>query len=334
MFKRSEKLNNINKEIKFLETELNRKKLKIISIKKELETFEKIQGKLLKELDAESMKTYVDELKSTLPTDEDLNNKLKDLEDLKNETRLDIQALKLSRESDYESDDFLSDFRIDFDEIEMPKDAKRMSDWAMLKNPPEKFIEAFKYMVDRNLTQARLFDNIYWSPEIKNQMSNRIIIPFTFGGKFIGYTARFIKKNIPGSITKYHTQCPNGFLFNNEHIDNQDRKYIILVEGPIDALRIDGVAYMSNTVIPKQVSWLNTSNKDIILVPDKDTSGLEAVEIAIENNWHVSFPDWEGVGDVDEAVNKYGTIWTVRNILNNKTNNKTQIKVQEKLWLR
>ncbi len=249
--------------------------------------------------------------------------------------QLNIQALKLSREEGlYELNDFLTDFKLDFDEIELPKGAKSMMDWAMLRNPPEKFVEAFHYMVDRNLTVSRIWDNIYWSPEIKNQMSNRIIIPFTFCGKIVGYTARFIKKNVPGSVTKYHTQCPNGFLFNNKHIDNNDRQFIILVEGPIDALAIDGVAYMSNTVTPKQVSWLNTSNKDIILVPDKDSSGVEAVEVAIENNWHVSFPDWEGVGDVDEAVNKYGTIWTVGNILNSRTNNKTQIKVREKLWLR
>lgn len=244
---------------------------------------------------------------------------------------LDIQALKLSRESGfYEFNDFLTDFKINFDEIELPKDAKSFNEWA-IGNPPAKFLEAANYLIGRNITA---FDHFYWSPDYKNQMSNRVIIPFYFGNKIVGYTARFIKKDIPSNITKYHTNCPNGFLFNNKYIDNRDRKYIILVEGPIDALAIDGIAYMSNTPTQKQVSWLNSSNKDIILVPDKDRSGLDAVEIAIENNWYVSFPDWEGVGDVDEAVNKYGTIWTVGNILNNRTNNKTQIKVRKKLWLR
>lgn len=243
---------------------------------------------------------------------------------------LDIQSLKLQQESNFSQEDFFTDFKINFDEIELPKKAKSVTEWAV-GNPPAKFYEVANYLISRNITA---FDSFYWSPDLKNQMSNRVIIPFYFGDKIVGYTARFIKDRIPSNITKYHTKCPNGFLFNNKHIDNRDRKYIILVEGPIDALAVEGVAYMSNTLTPKQVSWLNSSDKDVILVPDKDNSGLEAVEIAIENNWYVSFPEWEDVGDVDDAVNKYGTIWTVGNILNKMTNNKTQIKVQGKLWLR
>lgn len=244
--------------------------------------------------------------------------------------QLKLQALKLSRVSEfYEQRDFHIDSQINFNEIKLPPNTKTIREWATETNPPEKFLEAANYLIDRNLTA---FDKFYWSPDTNNQMSNRLIIPFYYDDKIVGYTARFINDIVPSDISKYHTNCPNGFLFNNHFIKDK-RKTIILVEGPIDALRIDGIAYMGSKLTSKQVRWLNSAEKDIVLVPDKDKSGLKAIECAIANNWHVSFPDWENVGDVDEAVNKYGVIWTVNNIMKKRTNDRTQIKVREKMWL-
>ena len=241
--------------------------------------------------------------------------------------QLKMQARKLRQETDIQEFVY-DDFKINFDEIELPDGAKSITEWA--EDPSEKFLEVAEYLIGR---KTRSFDNFYWVNQLKNQMLNRVIIPFYFNDKIVGYTARFIKEKIPNHITKYHTNCPNGFLFNNQYIDDRDRKYVLLVEGPFDALAIDGVAFMSNKPTVKQVSWLNDSRKEIVLIPDKDRAGMEAISVALENGWSVSFPEWEGVDDVDNAVNKYGAIWTVKNILENRTNDSTGIQVKAKLWL-
>lgn len=254
--------------------------------------------------------------------------------------QLKIQALKLSRETEYKYQDFkIDNFKISFDEIKLPYGSKSIIEWAN-NEPPKKFLEVAKYIIGRN---TRSLDNFYWSYELQNQMLNRIIIPFYFDNKIVGYTARFIKEKIPPNITKYHTKGPNGFLFNNQFINDNKRKYILLVEGPFDALAIDGVAFLSNRPTVKQISWLNDSGKEIILIADKNKAGIEAVDVALENNWSVSFPggdsftrqeDEDGVIDIDDRVNKYGVIWTVKYILEKRINDSTGIQIKAKLWHR
>jgi hypothetical protein len=83
----------------------------------------------------------------------------------------------------------------------------------------------------------------------------------------------------------------------------------------------------------QQIDWLNRSGKEIIVVPDRDLRSRTLVDAAMENGWAVSYPwgksfdKWDReIKDAADAVKKYGRLYTVRTIIENKTANKVKIE--------
>ena len=80
-----------------------------------------------------------------------------------------------------------------------------------------------------------------------------------------------------------------GYVFN---IDEQtdDRKYVVAVEGTIDAIAIDGVALLGSEIKEQQTALLNSLGKHVIVVPDRDEAGQKLVYDAMESGWSVRCP--------------------------------------------
>ena len=105
------------------------------------------------------------------------------------------------------------------------------------------------------------------------------------------------------------------------------------MEGPLDAIGVDGVALLGSEVKDQQALLLKTLNKEVILVPDRDENGKHLVEQAMELGWSVSMPEWtEDIKDVNDAVIKYGKIFTLHSIVNAKESNELKIKLRSKQW--
>jgi DNA primase len=104
-----------------------------------------------------------------------------------------------------------------------------------------------------------------------------------------------------------------------------------VTEGIFDALSIDGVALMHNDISSDQALLLSTLNKQLILVPDRDKTGLALCDKALELGYSVSLPNWDSdVKDVNDAVVKYGKLPTLLSILQCATNSKIKIEMQRK----
>lgn len=164
------------------------------------------------------------------------------------------------------------------------------------------------------------------TPNEKGRMANRIIVPYTYKNKVVGHTSRFLDNKIP----KYINEQQQGYVFN---IDTQqpDWQVCIVCEGIFDALSIDGVATMHDDISNEQSLLLSTLNKQIIVVPDRDTTGLKLCDRALELGYQVSLPDWStDVKDVNDAVVKYGKLQTLLSILQNATNSKIKIEMMRK----
>jgi DNA primase len=72
-------------------------------------------------------------------------------------------------------------------------------------------------------------------------------------------------------------------------------------------------------------------NRKIIFVPDRDKTGLETCDRALELGYSVSIPDWDNdVKDVNDAVVKYGKLMTLISILQSATTSKIKIELQRK----
>jgi hypothetical protein len=215
-----------------------------------------------------------------------------------------------------------------FDKL-LPKGAKPLSEWSLehlTDDESVKFLNVLNYMVERNL---KLTDyNWHWTDEAG--FNDRLIIPFYYESRIVGYTARLCSER---KTAKYISEQQPGYVFN---LDKQtyNRNFVLVTEGPIDAICIDGVAVMSNEIGPQQRYLISNLQREVIVVPDRDKSGLKLVEQALEWGWSVSMPDWEpGIKDVNDAVKKYGKLYTLWAIANSKESNNLKIQLRMKKWI-
>ena len=181
-----------------------------------------------------------------------------------------------------------------------------------------------KYIRERNLYTTDI--DFYTSDNLK--WRNRLIIPFFHNNQLTGYTGRAINDKKP----KYLTESQPGYIFNIDK-QNESRKFCVVCEGPIDALHIDAVSILGSEISDQQKLQLQSLEKQIIVVADRDKSGKKLAEQAADLGWAVSFPRWEaGINDISDAVAKYGRIVTLRTILDYTEFNNLKIKLGIKKW--
>ena len=218
-----------------------------------------------------------------------------------------------------------------FEARALPIDALSMVEWA--KNiaqsdfsVPENLKKCIQYLIDRNIDPKSY--PFYWS--IKIGFSNRIIIPFMYKGEVVGWTARAINDSKP----KYLSEQQPGYVFNLDH-QLDDREFVIVCEGPFDAISIDACALLGAEIKDSQNWLLKQLGKEIILVPDRDHEGPKTIEQALEFGWSVSMPNWPaGVKDVNDAVVKLGRLATLWLITNAKESNSLKIQLRAKKWFK
>lgn len=231
--------------------------------------------------------------------------------------RMVFEALK-TEAPEYEATTFVPSSL--FSEKELPEAAMPISEWVSSEylNDISVDIEpVIDYVYSRNMDP--LSNNFYWSPV--PGYKDRVIIPFRFKGKIVGYTARKIKDGRPKYISDQH---PN-FVFNLDAQDDKQR-YVIVTEGPFDALSVGGVALLTNNISDQHARLINSLGKEVIVIPDQDSAGLEVIEKAAALGWSVAFPNWDdNVKDCADAVSKYGKLFVLVDAI--KTSQQGIIKI-------
>ena len=190
--------------------------------------------------------------------------------------------------------------------------------------PPE-FHNAVLYTAARKIDLTRY--EFYWTPETQYNLNRRVIIPFTWRGEIIGYTSRTFDETVK---PKYHSSYEPNYVFN---VDRQykDAKFVVVVEGPFDAMAIDGVAVLSNECSEIQADIIDSLGREVIVVPDADKAGAKLIDAAVEYGWSISMPIWqETCKDVSEAVVKYGKLFVIKSILSAKQSNKLKIELMKR----
>jgi hypothetical protein len=207
---------------------------------------------------------------------------------------------------------------LDWESIALPNNSIPISDKVDKK--------VLSYLQSRGKGIYENWD-FYWSPDTYMDLNNRIIVPCYFKNKTVGWVSRHIKPN-KDTTPKYYVNVQRDYLFNVDQLYTKDRKYVIIVEGPFDAIGIDGVGLLGSQVTDIQAEFLNSFNKKIILVPDRDRAGKKLIPSAIKHGWSVSFPDWDkNVKDVADAVKKYGRLFTLRSIIDTSEDSAMKINV-------
>jgi hypothetical protein len=192
-----------------------------------------------------------------------------------------------------------------FEKKELPEGSLMISDWlaadlddAALENQLSDLVQ---YVIKRGFDP--LSKTFYWSPT--DGFLDRVIIPFTFKGETVGWTARKIKEGKPKYLSD---QNPN-YVFNLDAVTHE-QNYVFVCEGPFDALAVNGVALLHNDISDQQAQLINKLGKTVIVIPDRDAAGMAVINRAIELDWAVAFPTWDDdVKDAAAAVEKYGSLF-------------------------
>ena len=209
-----------------------------------------------------------------------------------------------------------------FDTVDLPDNSIKIAD---IDDFDSHSLAVLEYIASRSLS---IYDtDYYWSSSLGYR--DRLIVPFYFQREIVGWTARTI---IPNKTPKYLSEQQPGFVFN---LDEQHPKkvFVIVCEGPLDAIHIDGVALLGSEIKDQQAMLINRLNKDVIVVPDRDEAGSKLVEEAIDLGWGVSMPDWgEGINDIGEAVNKHGRLYALHKVVSAVETSPLKIRLKEKKW--
>jgi len=159
--------------------------------------------------------------------------------------KLAIEAMR-EEESDikYEKKKFVT-----FKKKSLPKNTHKLDVWLEkyvandLTEPQWKKIDGLlKYMESRGIGPD-WYDFMY-SPDKMWDIHQRLLIPFYWKGEVVGYTGRVFEES---RAVKYYTDVWPGYVFN---MDAQDwaRKFVLVTEGPFDAIAVSGVSILGSEV--------------------------------------------------------------------------------------
>lgn len=242
-----------------------------------------------------------------------ISNKLKSLLKWMNASddeinKLVFEAMK-TETPDYKASDFVT--HVTFTDKELPEGSLPISEWLNEDLDPATELNLagiVQYVYDRGYDPTS--SHFYWTP--LPGFGDRVIIPFVYQGRIVGYTARRITQGRPKYISDQHPF----FVFN---LDNQqaNQKYTLITEGPFDAMAINGVALLTNGIGEQQARLIAELGTKPILIPDQDLAGLAAIDQAAELGWGVAFPNWdEDIKDSADAVLRYGKLFVVVDAIN------------------
>ena len=172
-------------------------------------------------------------------------------------------------------------------------------------------------------------DQLFWTPE--ENLRNRVLVPFTFLNQPMGFSGRVIYDGRP----KYYSDHPPHFVYG---YDNQRdaAKFCLVMEGLFDAIGLDGLAVTSNECSEEQAMVIDSLNREVIVVPDRDKAGRQLVQDAMKYGWNVAFPEWhDDIKDASDAVKRYGQLFAMKSILNSveTSNLKIQLRMKKKFLL-
>ena len=209
-----------------------------------------------------------------------------------------------------------------FETVPLPPDAVKITDITEFN----KFSMAvLEYMAARDL---HLDDtDYYWSPSLGYR--DRLIIPFYFEKRIVGWTARTITAD---KNPKYLTENQPGYVYGLDE-QTHNKAFAIVCEGPVDAIHVGGCALTGSEVGDQQALLINRLAKDIVIVPDRDKAGSKLIETAIERGWGVSLPEWDpDINDIGDAVAKYGRLYTLYSIASAAETSPLKIRLRAKKW--
>ena len=153
-----------------------------------------------------------------------------------------------------------------------------------------------------------------------------VIIPFTYDGRIVGHTTRYLDDKTP----KYIHDMQPGYVFGTD-LQQSNWQHVLVMEGVFDALSVGGLAVLHAEINDAQVRLIRALDREVTVVPDQDATGMKLVDRAVELGWAVSMPDWPpDIKDVNDAVKRWGRLATLIHIFQARETSKIKIELRKK----
>ena len=153
-----------------------------------------------------------------------------------------------------------------------------------------------------------------------------VIIPFTYDGRIVGHTTRYLDDKTP----KYIHDIQPGYVFGTD-LQQPNWQHVLVMEGVFDALSISGLAVLHADINDAQARLIRSLGREVTVVPDQDAAGMRLVDRAVELGWAVSMPEWpQEIKDVNDSVRTYGRLATLITIMQNRETSRIKIEMRRK----
>lgn len=222
-------------------------------------------------------------------------------------------------------------------EISFLKNCHTIQYWLDNNCQDRNFLQVLQYAIDRDILDE---DKMYWTScaePRERKYSRRIVVPYYYKGKIVGFTGRLATDSNKKGISKYMQEMPISYIYGIDAQHDYNKKFIIINEGIFDAMITDGIGILHNNINEDQVALINSLPGQKILCPDRDKDGDILIDIAIRNKWAVTFPKWgcdkfrNTIKDAASAAETYGQILTVKSIIDNRETDPENIKIKRKM---
>ncbi len=182
------------------------------------------------------------------------------------------------------------------------------STWVGLDDRSEESLAVLAYAEKRGIDRKKL--QIVRDTDLPGFM----VIPFYYGGRLVFWQAR----DITGAY-KPRYKSPSvpreAIVFNRDLLDDYKASSKLFVcEGPINASLVNGVALTNSSPSPAQRLLLSRTSRDLCVVVEHDTNGIQLGRWAIGNKMKITTTP-PGCSDVAESVLRHGLLYTVHYLL-------------------
>jgi hypothetical protein len=184
----------------------------------------------------------------------------------------------------------------------------------------------WQYRQDRCIPEDYPMGMAGGEPHAKWTPRPGLIVPFTYDGRIVGHTTRFLDDKIP----KYIHDIQPGYVFGTD-LQQPDWQHVLVMEGVFDALSISGLAVLHAEISDAQARLIRGLGREVTVVPDQDTAGIKLVDRALELGWAVSMPAWpDTVKDVNDAVKQWGRLATLIHIFQARETSRIKIELRKR----
>jgi hypothetical protein len=184
----------------------------------------------------------------------------------------------------------------------------------------------WQYLRDRCIPRDYPMGMVGGKPNAKWTPRPGVIVPFTYDGRIVGHTTRYLDEKTP----KYIHDIQPGYVFGAD-LQRPDWQHVLVMEGVFDALSIAGLAVLHADISDVQARLIRGLGREITVVPDQDQAGMKLVDRAVELGWAVSMPDWPAdIKDVNDAVKRYGRLATLIHIMQARETSRIKIELRKR----